>query len=393
MRPKTGLYILILLIIVTVPGWLLYKQLMETGHAASPQAEQARPIPVEVAAVARGRIERQRTFSGTLQAHAEMVVAPKVSGRIVELAVDLSDKIARGQVVARLDNDEYVQDVRQAEAELAVARANLAEAQSQLKIAGRELERIEKLRQRGVSSESQRDTAKADQLAKQAHVEVTRAQLTRAEAALESARIRLGYTTVTADWRGDSAQRLVAERYVDEGETVSANTPLLRIVELDPVTVVFYVTERDYALLRGGQQARLATDAYPGEPFSGTIARISPVFRESTRQARVEVRVENSLLRLKPGMFVRVTVTLEQADDAILIPEQALVTREGERGVFLVSADGTSVIWQAVTIGIRQANRVQVTGKPLAGDVVILGQQLLDDGSTIRVAEKRTGTP
>ncbi len=393
MLRKTGLPILLLLIVVALAGWFISQRLTEQKGTANSAARQSQPIPVEVATVARGHIERQRTFSGTLQAQAEIVVAPKVSGRILQLEADLADPITRGQVVARLDNDEYVQDVRQAEAELAVARANLAEAQSQLKIAERELERIEKLRQRGVSSESQRDAAKADQLAKQAHVQVTRAQLTRAEAALESARIRLGYTTVTADWRSDNEQRIVAERYVDEGETVSANTPLLRIVELDPITVVFFITERDYALLQPGQPASLTTDAYPGESFGGTIERIAPVFRESTRQAQVEVQVKNPLLKLKPGMFVRVTVTLERADNTTIVPEQALVTRNGESGLFLVSADGKTVRWQPVTPGIRQGDRVQIAGQPITGQVVTLGQQLLDDGSPIRIAGQKAGTP
>lgn len=393
MLQKTGLSILMLLIVVTLAGWFVSRSLMETGADTHSAARQTQPIPVEVATVERGHIERQRTFSGTLQAQAEIVVAPKVSGRILQLEADLADPITRGQVVARLDNDEYVQDVRQAEAELAVARANLAEAQSQLKIAERELERIEKLRQRGVSSESQRDVAKADQLAKQAHVQVTRAQVTRAEAALESARIRLGYTTVTADWRSGNDQRIVAERYVDEGETVSANAPLLRIVELDPITVVFFITERDYALLQPGQPAILTTDAYPEGSFSGTIERIAPVFLESTRQARVEVRVKNPQLKLKPGMFVRVTVTLERADNATIVPEQALVVRDGKSGLFLVSADGKRVSWQPVTTGIRQGDRVQIDGGPMSGQVVTLGQQLLDDGSLVRVAGQRAGTP
>ncbi|MCW8902892.1 efflux RND transporter periplasmic adaptor subunit [Sedimenticola sp.] len=391
MRQRTGVFILILLVIFTVPGWFLYQRLAETEQASDRQAKNTQPIPVEVVTVEQGDIEHQRTFSGTLQAQAEIVVAPKVSGRIEQLDADLADIVSRDQVVARLDNDEYVQDVRQVEAELAVARANLVEAQSLLKIAERELERVEKLRQRGVSSESQRDAAKADQLAKQAHVEVTRAQVTRAESALESARIRLGYTTVTASWRGDSEQRVVAERYVDEGETVSANTPLLRIVELNPITVVFFVTERDYALLQQEQSASLTTDAYPGESFSGTVVRIAPVFRESTRQAQVELRVKNPLLRLKPGMFVRVTVTLKQADHATIVPEQALITRDGRSGLFVVSADGKTVSWRPVTIGIQQGSRVQVTGEAFTGRVVVLGQQLLDDGSAIRVAEKQAG--
>jgi RND family efflux transporter MFP subunit len=206
-----------------------------------------------------------------------------VSGRIEQLSADLADIVTRGQLVAKLDDAEYVQALAQAEAGLAVAKANLSEAESLLKIAERELERLDKLRERGVSSESQRDAAKADQLAKQAHVQVTTAQVTRARAELETAHIRLGYTEVTAGWRGGDDRRVVAERYVDEGETVSANAPLLRIVELDPITAVFFVTERDYALLQPGQSAVLSTDAYPDESFQGRITRIAPVFRESTR--------------------------------------------------------------------------------------------------------------
>jgi len=386
MSRKAWSSLLIVLTLSGLLGWAVYQRLLETGGHKEGRDKRSDPVPVEIASIEQGPIERVRTFSGTLQAHAEFVVAPKISGRVEQLDVDLADIVHRGQVVARLDNDEYVQAVRQAEADLAVARANLAEAQKLLRIAERELQRIDKLRERGVSSESQRDTAKADQLAKQAHVEVTRAQVIRAEAQLETARIRLGYTQVSAGWRGGGEQRVVAERYVDEGETVTANTPLLRIVELDPIEVVIHVTERDYATLRPAQHAILSTDAYPDETFNGEIVRISPVFRESTRQAQVELRVDNPGLRLKPGMFVRVRVVLERVADASIVPEQALLKREERSGVFLVSEDGTRARWQPVQVGIRQGEWVQIRGEGLHGRVVTLGQQLLDDGSAIRIA-------
>jgi RND family efflux transporter MFP subunit len=369
-------------------GWPVYERLLEqepgVGDASG---QQIRPVPVEVAPIRVGSIELRRNFSGTLQAFSAFVVAPKVSGRIEQIEADLADIVTRGQVVARLDNDEYVQALRQAEADLAVARANQAEADSLLKIAERELQRIDKLRQKGVSSESQRDTAKADQLARQAHVEVTRAQVVRARAELETARIRLGYTQVKADWGSGSERRIVAERFVDEGETVSANAQLLRIVELDPIKVVFFVTERDYAQLQTGQNASLTTDAYPDESFPAEITRISPVFRENTRQARVELKVDNPELRLKPGMFVRVDVVLKRADSVTIVPDQALTRRDGQDGVFLLDERGLQVSWRPVQVGIRQSRQVGVEGEGLQGRVVVLGQQLLDDGSTVAVAE------
>ena len=386
MQRKTWFSLMFVLTLSGLLGWGVYQRLSETNNHKDRKDKNTGPIPVEVAAVEHGPIERIRTFSGTLQAHAEFVVAPKISGRVEQLAVDLADIVQRGQTVARLDNDEYVQAVRQAEADLAVAQANQAEAENLLQIADRELQRIDKLRERGVSSEAQRDTAKADQLAKQAHVQVTRAQVIRAQAELETTRIRLGYAEVTAGWRGGSDQRVVAERYVDEGETVTANAPLLRIVELNPIEVLIFVTERDYAALQPGQSANLSTDAYPDETFHGEIARISPVFRESTRQAQVELRVDNPRLKLKPGMFVRVMVVLERVSDATIVPEQALAKREDRSGVFLISEDGSTAIWRPVEIGIRQDARVQISGEGLRGRVVTLGQQLLDDGSTVRIA-------
>lgn len=395
--PRSGLKTLLVLAVLLGLGVMLARciHLRLEATTAQPAAPGAggEPVPVEVTALERGPIELQRTFTGTLEAAAEFVVAPKVSGRVERLSADLADRVSRGQVVALLDDAEYVQAVARAEAELEVARASHAEAESLLQIAERELQRIDQLRERGVTSESQRDVAKAEQLAKQAQVKVTRANIARAGAELEAARIRLGYTQVTAGWQGGSEQRVVAERYVDEGETVAANAPLLRIVELDPITAVFHVTERDYARLQTGQRATLATDAYPGATFLGRIQRIAPVFREATRQARVELQLPNPDLRLKPGMFVRATVTLERVEDTLIVPEQALTTRDGRKGVFLVGADGATALWREVQPGIRQDRRVQVSGAGLAGRVVVLGQQLLDDGTPVRIAAQAGVVP
>jgi RND family efflux transporter MFP subunit len=354
----------------------------------SPRKE--RPIPVEVASIERRPIELRRVFSGTLEAKAEFVVAPKVSGRIEQLHVNISDPVSREQLVAELDSDEYVQAVAQAKADLEVAKANYVEAQNALEVSSREMQRFKTLRQRGVASESQFDSVKANELAKQSKLEITRAQVVRAESALESARIRLGYTKIRAGWSGGSDQRLVAERFIDEGETVSANTPLLRIVELDPITGVVFVTERDYARLQPGQEIALVTDAFPGERFQGQIERIAPVFKQATRQARVELVIQNPGKKLKPGMFIRSTVVLDHIANATIIPESAVTKRGNETGVFLVSADKRTVSWYKVTAGIQDGERVQIAEEKLSGEVVTLGQQLLDDGSPITIPTMET---
>ncbi|MDH3414344.1 MAG: efflux RND transporter periplasmic adaptor subunit, partial [Gammaproteobacteria bacterium] len=148
---------------------------------------------------------------------------------------------------------------------------------------------------------------------------------------------------------------------------------------------VFFVTERDYALLQPEQTALLRTDAFPGETFKGRIIRIAPVFQESTRQARVEVWLDNPGLRLKPGMFVRAMVVLDRVAETTIVPEQALVRRDGRDGVFVLEPDRKSVAWREVAVGIRQRSRVQVEGEGLGTHVVTLGQQLLDNGSLVSV--------
>jgi RND family efflux transporter MFP subunit len=370
-------------------GWLIFGQLQERA-GSDKSGRSLRPVPVEVAPIQRGPIALQRTFSGELQALAEFVVAPKVSGRVERVIVNIADTVKRGQVVAELDNGEYVQAVAQARADLEVARAKLSEAKSALEIASREFKRTESLLKRGIASDSEFDAANQDRLARQAQLKVAEAQVTKAESSLETAHIRLRYTRVTAGWTGGDENRIVAERYVDEGQTVAANAPLLLIVELNPIVGVVFVTEKDYANLEPGQLVALTTDAYPGEHYAGRIDRIAPVFRRSTRQARIEMIIENPRHRLKPGMFIKATVVLDRVTETTIVPVQALTKRDDRSGVFIVSADGRSVAWYEVAAGIREGGRVQVQGEGLSGWVVTLGQQLVDDGSSITIPDEQS---
>jgi RND family efflux transporter MFP subunit len=367
---------------------LIFKQFRD--KTVSGEKDKAlQPVPVDVAKIQHGPIVLRRTFSGTLEALSEFVVSPKVSGRVEKLFVNLSDTVKRGQVVAELDNDEYIQAVAQAQADLLVAKANLARSKSNLDISNREFVRTESLLKRGIASGSEFDSARADQMAKQAELEVAEAQVTKAKSSLKTANIRLGYTKVTAGWTGGDEHRIVAERYLDEGQTVAANAPLLLIVELDPIIGVVFVSEKDYARLKPGQLISITTDAYSGEEFKGKIDRIAPVFKKSTRQARVEMIIENPRHRLKPGMFIRTTVVMEKVHDATMIPQQALTTRNDKSGIFIVSDDGQSVVWREVKTGISDGDSVQVEDKDLSGRVVTLGQQLIKDGSAIIIGNNQ----
>jgi RND family efflux transporter MFP subunit len=154
-----------------------------------------------------------------------------------------------------------------------------------------------------------------------------------------------------------------------------------------------YVTEKDYARMAPGQRVDLETDAHPGERFSGRIERIAPVFRKSSRQARIEMSVDNPRHQLKPGMFIRATVVLAEVSEATIVPQQALTVRDDRTGVFIVGEEGRSVAWREVAVGIREGERVQVAGQGVSGRVVVLGQQMVDDGSPVTIPGDRGDNP
>ncbi len=383
--------IILAIILLIAFAWQITSRIIDKVDSDDPRGRKgSRAVPVEVAKISVGPIELRKTFSGTLESPSEFVVAPKIGGRVELLSVDIGDTVKQNQVVAALDDDEYEQAVLLAKADLAVAKANLVEAKSAYEIAERELERLSELSREGLASDSEYDTAKAGQLAKQAKLAVSAAQVKRAEASLETARIRQGYTKVTAGWTGGDDTRTVGERFVNEGDTVSANTPLISIVQLDPVHGVIYVSEKDYVYLETSQSAFLTTDAYPDDIFEGVIGLIAPIFQQATRQARVEIIIENHEYRLKPGMFIRATIVFRQLKNALIIPEQALTKRDKQDGIFIVNNDRKTVRWCPVKVGIREGEVVQIECEGLTGGLVVtLGQQLVDDGSSILVAEEK----
>lgn len=373
------------LVVGALGAGVAYK--LTRGGEANGRGGPGGPAAVEVAPVETGSIELRRTFTGSLEARSQFVVAANVSGRVERLLVDLGDLVKQGQVIAELDDAEQTQGVAEAGAELAVARANVADTASALEIAERELERARELKKRGLMSDAEVDAMKSRHLSRATAVKVARAQLQRALATHRRARIRSDYTRVIAAWSGDDETRVVARRHVSTGDTVGPNDPLITVVDLDPLDAVISVTERDYGQLRGGQEAEISTDAYPGRTFPGTIKRIAPVFRESSRQARMELEISNPDGLLKPGMFIRAEITLDHADGAVIVPEVALTTREGQIGVFVVSEGGDAVTWRPVEVGIQQGDKVQVIGE-VSGRVVVLGQQLIDDSSEITIPER-----
>ncbi|MEX1017869.1 MAG: efflux RND transporter periplasmic adaptor subunit [Phycisphaeraceae bacterium] len=379
------------LLAVALLGWLgfaIYGKVTEAREAPA-RRDGAPAVAVQTATVQRGPILDQRTFTGTLNARHQFAVAPKIAGRINRLHVDIGDVVTRNQVVAELDNAEFVQQVEEARAELAVGEASLEETRSNLASAERELGRMQSLREQRVASESELDKAQSAFDAQRARLRVAEAQVAQREAALRSAEVRLSYTQVRASWQDDDTQRVVGERFADEGDTLAANAPLVSVLNIATLRAVVFVTELDYPRMAMGQQAQVRADAFPDAVFEAEVMALSPQFREASRQARVELAVPNADGRLKPGMFVRVRLKLDEIAEATIVPLDALVTRQNQQGVFVADVEARTARFLPVRVGITEGQRVQLLEPAsLEGRVVTLGQHLLEDGSTITLVDE-----
>lgn len=358
------------------------------GAAAGSGAAPARaPVAVETAPVSMGAISVSRRFGGTLRARSEFDVAPKTGGRLAEVLVDVGDAVQRGQLLARLDDHEAVQAEQQARAELAVAQASLAEARSQQTLARRDLERTRELHQQGIAATAELDAAAAQARAQAARVELAQAQVAQRQAALRAAAVRLDYTRVRADWPGDDPSRLVGQRYLDPGATVAANTPILSVLDLATLRARIHVDEWVYTRLDPGRSVQLHTAAWPDEVFEGRIARIAPRFDEASRQAEVEVAVDNAHGRLRPGLYVEVVIELERVEAARRVPLAALVEQDGATGLYRVidTPRGAVARFVPLRLGLRGAEYAQLLEPPLEGEVVVLGQHLLRDDARVQL--------
>lgn len=375
MRRKLIIGIAVVFAVVLV--WRI-AALVSSGEGGQPGRGGRPPVAVEVDSIRIALIRDVRTLTGTVHPNYQYVIAPKIAGRLTMLRPRIGDWVAAGEVVGALDDAEYEQSVIEAEANLRIARASLAETGTQFELARQEKERVEALQAKGIASPSELDAAVSTHAVLASRIDLATAQVEQREAALQSARIRRSYTRLTASRPG-----FVGERFVDPGALLAPNAPVLSVVSIDSVIVQATVTERDYGHLRPGQTAEVMVDAFPSRRFVGKVARVSPVLQEASRVAQVEVVVGNDSLHIKPGMFARVEVVIEQREAALVVPARALVMRNGQGGLFVVPRDTTVARYLPIRTGIQTATHIEVVEPMIEGLVVTLGQHLLEDGSPV----------
>ncbi|MGH7909492.1 MAG: efflux RND transporter periplasmic adaptor subunit, partial [Thermodesulfobacteriota bacterium] len=307
---KKKLYIVVVIIGLLLIGFLYLRN--EKGEAKYITAE-----------VERGYVSEVVTATGTLNAVVTVQVGSQVTGKINTLNADFNSEVKKGQVVAEIDPDPFQARVDREKASLAAAkasvstaRANLEKAKVDLEDALRSLKRTKELFIRGIISENDRDVAQArydsalaEVKAQEASHENALAQVEQAKANLKSAESDLSYTKIISPVDG-----IVISRNVDVGQTVSASlqAPTLFVIaeNLTKMQVNASVVEADIGKVKVGQNTTFTVDAYTDKKFTGEVTQVrnAPITVQNVVTYDVIIGVENSDLKLKPGMTANVSI-------------------------------------------------------------------------------------
>src|SRR5437773_4975756 len=338
----------------------------KAGNTADSAAE------VTVTKVARADVTSALTVTGTIAAlpNRDAKVSSLVQGRIASMMVAEGDHASQGQVLAKIEDRPFLDQIQQAQAAVEQAQANVENARLNR-------DRNEGLLERGIAARKDVEDARTQ-------LSVNQAALRQAEAALALARLQLARTEVRSPLAGT-----VVKRFASVGEQVdgTAATPLFEIANLEEVELFGNVPALYLGKIRVGARLPVTTDAFTAQTLAGKVVAISPAVDPSTNVGTVRIRMSNSRRLLRVGMFLSAQLPLETHAKALVVPAQAVYRDEqGNPEVYRVEGDDASAV--PVKLGIETKSQVELLSGVQAGDTVILaGGYGLKDHAKIKVRE------
>ena len=369
--------------------------------------QDAGPIPVRIARVVARDVQRTVDSVGTLYPYDESVISAEIDGRVEEIKVDLGDKVAAGQVLVRIQDEEQRYLVAQTEAQLrqALARLGLKDendkvkdvsetpeprrARAELFDAEQRYKRVKNLVEQGIASQADLDQAQARFKSLEAAYDSTLFQtrnliqeVERNRAQLDFQRKKLRDATVKAPFAG-----AVKEKTVNIGQYVRANTALITLVKTDPLRLRLEIPERMAPWIKTGQALQVDVEAFQDRSFPAKIWRISPSVDQSKRTFVAEALVENGAGLLKPGSYGRARVPTNKVERITLVPSRAINYVFGSNKAYIV----TNGVVEArdVKLGDRYDQDVEITEGVKDGEQVAVSQLgRLDTGSKVRASEE-----
>jgi len=308
-------------------------------------------LPVKAVPVKVGDVSNEVTAVGSLLAEESVVIRPEIDGRLLELHFQEGQSVGRGAKLVTLDASEV--------------QAQLAAANAQVRTDEQRLERTKELLDQKFISQDAYDVAKNN--------------YQRSVAVKEEIQARLDKTVIRAPFPG-----VVGLRQVSPGAYLKKGDDIARLENIASIKLDFRVPEVYASQVKVGQAVAIRLDAFPAEAFTGRIFAMEPMVDERTRTMLLRARVNNQGFKLEPGMFVRVALTLETRQNAILVPEPAIWPQGQESYVYRVVDD--KALLTKIEIGQRRPGEVEVVAGLSPGDVVITeGQMKMKDGAPVMV--------
>ena len=341
------------------------------GGGGASSGGQALPVQVTVASLDTLSVEVDAV--GTLQAQSEAEVASEVDGTVSRIAFTEGARVADGGLLIQLDGSK-LRSAYQA------ARASAEQARAQEENLQRQVERNRGLLDQGAISKQAFDDL-------QSSYDAARAQLDQSRANAALARQQLRDASIRAPFEGR-----VGERTVDVGDYVRKGDPLLTVTDDDTLEVRFTVPESYADRVSVGSPMQVTTPSVSGRWFDGQVYFVSPTVDPQTRSVALKAVVPNPDGELRAGSSADVRLVLERRSGAVVVPEAAVVPRQGESLIFVVR-DGKAVR-TPVRVGYRTPGRVEIGAGISAGDTIVTaGQQRLQDGMPVRIESSGAGIP
>lgn len=347
-----------------------------------------------------GTIEDTVLATGAVSAAKLVSVGAQVSGQIKALHVELGDQIKEGDLIAEIDPSTQENDLLEAEASLAYAKAQLVAQQATLKQAELDFERQKKMRALDASPQEDFDAAEATLAIAKADIDALNAEIAQAEVAVDTARIDLGYTKITAPMDGT-----VVALPVKEGQTVNATqeTPtIIKLAKLDQVTIKAEVSEADIIRLHEDMPVSFNVLGDANTIYHSTLRAIEPAPTEIEDDdentddeavyynALFDIDNPDRLLRL--WMTAEVSIIVDRSEDAMIVPSSALEgpASDGRYFVDVLNADGT-IDHRAVTVGLNTNINAEITSGLDVDDEIIVGMASSEEAPSDTTA--RRGPP
>ncbi len=339
-------------------------------------------MPVEMETVQLQPFSAMVTYTGTADAYNDVPVYPRIDGWVRSAPVYSGDRVKRGQVLAKLDTDEYSARYHSARSNRKKSHDAIQAAKANLTYWESEIKRAEALVQDEVITQEEYDREKSQYESAQSQYEQALSGYDSAAAMERTQRIVLDYTTVVAPVSG-----VVTDRKLDEGVFVKPGMELMRIAQIDPIRIQVNVAESDAEKINVNAPVWIWQGRHQtGQPVEAKVTSVFPEKDLSTRTAVVEAVVPNSDQRFVPGDFITMAIEISEKKDALTVSNQALIYKDQQQGVW-VAQDGKAR-FQYVVTGGSNGTRTEITHGLKTGDVVVTqGHQSLTYGSTIVAAE------